>query len=177
MARVRRATTRFFVCTLAHALLSQNNQNNQRVSTGVLARAHGVCVSRACVRVCLRPCAGSAAAHGGLRERVGGRFRGKGGWAWCGQPAGADDDPCIARKWATWRSSCEGSVGGVGEAGATCPGAAAGGAPGGRFLPGVWGWAQIGVRNRTATAWVWLGNCSWTVWMRGAGWRCACRGC
>ena len=121
MARVRRATTRFFVCTLAHALLSQNNQNNQRVSTGVLARAHGVCVSRACVRVCLRPCAGSAAAHGGLRERVGGRFRGKGGWAWCGQPAGADDDPCTARKWAAWRSSCEGSVGGVGEVGATCP--------------------------------------------------------
>ena len=52
MARVRRATTRFFdrergsgccclshdfVCTLAHALLSQNNQNNQRVSIGVLA--------------------------------------------------------------------------------------------------------------------------------------------
>ena len=23
--------------------------------------------------------------------------------------------------WATWRSSCEGSVGGVGEVGATCP--------------------------------------------------------
>lgn len=68
-----------------------------------------------------------------------GACRGKGGWAWCGQPAGADDDPCTARKWATWRSSCEGSVGGVGEVGATCPGAAAGGAPGGsRSALGLW---------------------------------------
>ena len=72
MARVRRATTRFFdrergfgccclshdfVCTLAHALLSQNNQNNQRVSTGVLAlyvysRVRMACACRVLVYVC-----------------------------------------------------------------------------------------------------------------------------
>jgi hypothetical protein len=144
----------------------------------VLARAHGVCVSRACVRVCLRPCAGSAAAYGGLRERVGGRFRGKGGWAWCGQPAGADDDPCTARKWATWRSSCEGSVGGVGEVGATCPGAAAGGAPGGSRSAFGFGFGcglvyGIGPPQHGSG---WVTAAGWG-WMRGVGRRRACLGC
>jgi hypothetical protein len=153
VARVRRATTRFFdrergsgccclshdfVCTLAHALLSQNNQNNQRVSIGVLAlyvysRVRMACACRVLVYVC---------AYGGLRERVGGREDGRG----VGSQQGLMTIPVQHGSGQRGDPRARGALGAWARLGPHVRGQLLVGRRGGRALPWVCGRVWIGVR-------------------------------